>query len=129
MSDLTLNDYLALPYHIELVRDRDEGGNQGWVAEVEELPGCISQGTTPQEAVIHVQDAMKAWLSVALEDGDPIPTPRGERYSGKFLLRIPTTLHAELATEASRESVSLNTFAATTLAAAIGWRNKGQPVA
>lgn len=121
-SKKTFEDYLALPYHIELVQDQDEDGNSGWVAEVEELPGCISQGKTAEEAVASIRDAMKGWLSVALEDGNTIPLPRGESYSGKFILRVPATLHAELAKEAEREAVSLNAFATSALAGAVGWR-------
>ncbi len=121
----TLDDYLALPYTIELVRDEDDEGNSGYVAEVEELPGCLSQGATPEEAIRNIFDAMEGWLSVALEDGRPIPEPRaGKNYSGRFLLRIPQTLHAELARVAEREGVSLNQYAATTLARAVGRREK-----
>jgi antitoxin HicB len=121
----TLDDYLELPYHITIVHDRDDGGNEGFVAEVEELPGCISQGPTPQEAVSNVYDAMAGWISVALEDGREIPEPReSDSYTGRFLLRIPRTLHAELARQAQREGVSLNQYVATTLAAAAGWRTR-----
>lgn len=117
----TLEDYLALPYAIELVRDEDEEGNTGFVAEVEELPGCLSQGATPEEAIHNVFNAMEGWLSVALEDGRPIPEPRaGRTYSGRFVLRIPQSLHADLAHEAEREGVSLNQYVATTLARAVG---------
>jgi predicted RNase H-like HicB family nuclease len=44
------------------------------VAEVEELPGAISQGATPEEAVSSVYDAMAGWISIALEDGKEIPS-------------------------------------------------------
>lgn len=119
----TLDEYLDLPYRITIVHDRDEDGNEGFVAEVEELPGAISQGATPEEAVSGVYDAMAGWISVALEDGREIPEPTDlEAYSGRFLLRVPRGLHAELARQAEREGVSLNQYVATTLAAASGWR-------
>lgn len=117
-----VEDYLELPYHVELVRDEDEEGNAGWVAEVEELPGCMSQGGTAEEAATHVRDAMQDWISVALEDGKDIPLPRGEGYSGRFVVRIPSTLHAELAHAAERENVSLNSFTVGVLASSVGWR-------
>jgi antitoxin HicB len=118
-----LDEYLGLPYRITIVHDRDEEGNEGFVAEVEELPGAISQGSTPQEAVSSVYDAMAGWISVALEDGREIPKPRDpDSYSGRFLLRLPRGLHAELARQAEQEGVSLNQYVATTLAAASGWR-------
>lgn len=119
----TLDEYLELPYRITIVHDRDDDGNEGFVAEVEELQGCVSQGSTPEEAVSNVYDAMAGWISVALEDGREIPEPRDpDAYTGRFLLRIPRTLHAELARQAQREGVSLNQYVATTLAGAAGWR-------
>jgi antitoxin HicB len=121
----TLEEYLQLPYHIRIVHDRDEEGTEGFVAEVEELPGAISQGATPEEAVSSVYDAMAGWISVALDDGREIPEPRDpEAFSGRFLLRLPRGLHAELARQAAQEGVSLNQYVATTLAAASGWRTR-----
>ena len=124
----TLDEYLELPYTIELVRDEDDEGNVGYVAEVDELPGAISQGATPEEAIRNVFNAMEGWISIALEDGREIPEPRsGKDFSGRFLLRIPQSLHAKLAREAEREGVSLNQYAATTLAGAVGWRREKEP--
>ncbi len=121
----TLDEYLALAYHITIVHDSDDDGNEGFVAEVEELPGCVSQGSTPEEAVSSVYDAMAGWISVALDDARDIPEPRDPgTYTGRFLLRIPRTLHAELARQAQREGVSLNQFVATMLAGASGWRTR-----
>src|SRR5712691_3819917 len=96
-----LDDYLALPYTIELVRDEDDEGNAGYVSEVEELPGCLSQGTTPEDSIRNIFEALECWLSVPLEDGRSLPAPRaGKNYSRRFLLPIPQTLHAEPAREA-----------------------------
>jgi antitoxin HicB len=122
----TLDEYLDLPYRIALTRDSDEEGNAGWVAEVEALPGCISQGETPEEAVANIRDAMEGWISVMLEDGKPIPEPRDPAYSGRVLLRMPVTLHAELARSAEREGTSLNTFMTNALAGAVSWRNASE---
>jgi antitoxin HicB len=117
----TLEEYLDLPYTIEIVHDRDDDGNEGYVAEVKELPGCVSQGETIEEAAAQVRDAMASWISVALEDGVTIPEPRDPAaYSGRLLLRIPRSLHAELVRQAEDEGVSLNQYIATTLARASG---------
>jgi predicted RNase H-like HicB family nuclease len=114
-------DYFDLPYAIELVQDTDEAGRRGWVAEIEELPGCISQGATPEEAIANVRDAMLGWISVAIEDGRDIPQPRAlGTYSGKFIVRVPSSLHADLVRTAAREGVSLNQLVATTLARHLG---------
>ena len=45
----------------------------GYVASVPELPGCVSEGDTLEEALEMIQDAMEGWLHVAAEHGDPIP--------------------------------------------------------
>jgi antitoxin HicB len=119
----TLEEYLTLAYTITIVHDRDDEGTEGYVASVDELPGCLSQGATIEEAAARIGDALEGWLSVALEDGREIPEPRhADDYSGRFLLRIPTSLHAELARQAGREGVSLNQYVATVLSGAIGWR-------
>ena len=118
----TIDEYMDKPYTIVLQHDRDDDGNEGFVASVEELPGAYSQGATLEEAAINVRDAMEGWISVALEDGVEIPEPRDpSAYSGRFLLRIPTSLHAELARRAEREGVSLNQYVSTTLAGAVGY--------
>ena len=49
----------------------------GWLAEVPELPGCMSDGETPQEAIENVMDAIGCWIEAAEEDGRPIPAPAG----------------------------------------------------
>jgi antitoxin HicB len=118
-------EYLKLPYEIRLVRDEGEDGRAGWVAEVEELPGCISQGATAEEAVANLRDAMLGWISVALEDELEIPLPNvRSSYSGRFIVRLPQSLHAELVRAAEREGVSLNQFVTNVLAGAVGWRRR-----
>lgn len=125
----TLEEYLDLPYTIEIVHDHDDDGNEGFVAEVRELPGCISQGETIEEAAVRVADAMTSWISIAIEDGIAIPEPRDPAsYSGRLLLRIPRSLHADLARQAEDEGVSLNQHIATTLARATGRDRSGQLV-
>ena len=61
-----LNDYLAMPYRMEIVEDKDEGG---YVVSFPDLPGCIACGETIESAVANGADAKKAWLEAALEDG------------------------------------------------------------
>jgi antitoxin HicB len=119
----TVEDYLRLPYRIVLTHDKDEDGNEGFVASVDELSGCLSQGASPEEAVRGIYDAMAGWVSVAVEDGLDIPEPPEEgSYSGKFVLRVPQSLHAELVRAAEREGVSLNQFASSALAGSVEWR-------
>jgi antitoxin HicB len=123
MISRTLEDYLSLPYHIEVIRENDEE-YPGWVARVIELPGCITQGDTFKELGEMVEDAMRGWIGVALEDGIPVPEPRpDEDYSGKFVVRVPRSLHRQMAEAAEREGVSLNQFINVALAMAVGRAN------
>jgi antitoxin HicB len=116
-------EYVKLPYHIVIVPSEDDDGRAGWVASVEEFPGCWSQGECPNEAIAGVRDAMMGWISVMQEDGREIPLPHDEpSYSGKFVVRVPHSLHAELARRAQQEGVSLNQFISSALAGAVGWR-------
>jgi predicted RNase H-like HicB family nuclease len=116
----TLEEYLDLPYSVVVTQDRDDG--VGYIAEIGELPGVISQGDTPSEAMERARDAMVGWLSVAIEDGLDIPEPGDVEHSGRFVLRLPSGLHARLAREAERQGVSLNQFTAAALAGVVGWR-------
>jgi predicted RNase H-like HicB family nuclease len=112
-----LEYYLSLKYPVTFYPD-PEGG---YVVEIEDLPGCISQGETLEEAVEMIEDARRCWLEVAYEEGMNIPLPRSEEeYSGKFFIRAPKSLHRKLVRMAQREGVSLNQFLVATLAGAVG---------
>jgi predicted RNase H-like HicB family nuclease len=52
----------------------DEGG--GFLAEVPELPGCMSDGETPHEALENVFDAINCWMEAAREMGRKVPEPQ-----------------------------------------------------
>lgn len=111
-----------MPYPVTLVHDESE-----WVATVDALPGCTGRGATPDEAVERASDAMAAWLASARREGKDVPEPKTpQSHSGRLLLRMPQTLHAELARTAEREHVSLNQFITDVLAGALGWRTTGR---
>lgn len=52
----------------------EEGG--GYLATVPELPGCMSDGDSPQEALENVFDAIACWIEAAEEMGRAVPPPR-----------------------------------------------------
>jgi RNA polymerase sigma-B factor len=109
-------------YHIELVRDRASG----WTAQVEELPDCRGKGASPDEAVHHAEAALTSWLAEAAAAHREIPKPRGTAsHSGRLMVRMPQSLHGELARAAQREDVSLNQFITGALASAVRWRSRG----
>lgn len=125
----TVDEYMRRSYHLWMVRDEDESGT-AWVAGVTELPGCLTQGESPEEAAAMLQDAMRGWLESALDAGFPIPEPdEPPKYSGKLQLRIPRDLHAALAAAAQREGCSLNLYLATHLAADLARSRANQPIA
>ncbi|RPI87345.1 MAG: toxin-antitoxin system HicB family antitoxin [Chloroflexi bacterium] len=120
MTRSSVEDYLKLPYTIEVVRD-DDYENPGWVARVKELTGCITQGDTFEELQEMIEDSMRLWIETALEDGEEIPVPRQEeKHSGKFIVRVPRSLHRELVETAEKEGVSLNMYISTALGKAVG---------
>jgi len=53
--------------------------DQAFIAEVPELPGCITHGASPDEALSNAKEAIQLWLDTAREFGDPIPEPKGRR--------------------------------------------------
>ncbi len=117
MVNKDLKYYLGLPYRIVLY-PAEEGG---YAIEIPELPGCISQGQTLEEAYKMIQDAKKGWLDIALQDGKAIPEPTGkEDYSGKFNIRMPKSLHRTLVVKAKEENVSLNQYINYQLARSVG---------
>jgi antitoxin HicB len=102
----------------------EEGG--GYLIEYLDLPGCISDGKTIEEAIANAEDAKRCWIAAMKQAGRPIPPPSvepTESYSGKWLLRAPKSLHRRLAQRAKREGVSLNTLAVTLLAEGLGERS------
>jgi antitoxin HicB len=99
-----------------------EGGG-GFLAKVPDLPGCIADGETVEEALHEIVDAVDAWIKTATEFGDPVPAPSvASNFSGQWRMRVPKHLHAALALQAKEEGVSLNMLAATLLAEGIGKR-------
>src|SRR5260370_42095900 len=58
-----------------MLRPLGAADGDGWLAEVPELPGCMSDGETPQQAVENVMDAIACWIEAAEEDGRKVPAP------------------------------------------------------
>lgn len=109
-----------MPYTIQVVRD-DSASTPGFFARVAELPGCMTQGGSFAELGDMIEDAMRAWIEAAQEDGQSIPEPFAvDAYSGKFVTRVPRSLHRQLVEAAEREGVSLNAFVNVALARAVG---------
>jgi predicted RNase H-like HicB family nuclease len=103
----SLEYYLNLEYPVTLSPD-PEGG---YVAQIKDLPGCLSQGETLEEAMTNINEARELWIETVYEVGDEIPLPStDEAYSGKLLVRMPKSLHRHLVEKAEVEGVSLNQY-------------------
>ena len=101
-------DYMSLPYRLEIVEDKSEGG---YVASYPDLPGCLTCGETIDEVVKNANDAKKEWLLAAIEENIDIPEPDTlDNYSGQFKLRMPRSLHKSLANHALIEGISMNQY-------------------
>lgn len=110
-----LNYYLNLKYTVRLKKNSDGT----FFGEIEELPGCMTEGDSADETLDMLEDAKRGWIEVALERNLTIPEPTSDEFSGKFNVRIPKFLHRKLVYKAKEEDVSLNTLITTTLASAI----------
>lgn len=104
----TIDYYMNLPYKMEIVPDTEEGG---FVAMFPDLPGCITVGDTIEDAIKNIVDAKRAWLEAELDAKAVIPEPDDlNGYSGQFKLRIPKSLHKQLAERSKLEGVSMNQY-------------------
>jgi len=104
----TIDEYMRLPYRMEIIPDTAEGG---YVVRFPELPGCLTCADTLEEAIRNAADCKKEWLAAAMEDGIDIPEPVSEdEYSGQFKLRIPKSLHKSLAEHSKAEGISMNQY-------------------
>ena len=114
------NYYMSLNYPVEIsVIPEDEGG--GYLACIPLLPGCMTDGETVEEAYTNLQDAKREWIIEMLDRGLPINEPNMKpRFSGRFAVRVPKTLHRLLAEESEREGISLNQFVNNSLAFVVG---------
>jgi antitoxin HicB len=107
--------YVGLSYPITVVKE-----DVGYSIAILDLPGCLSQGDTLEEALSNIEDAKAGWLEIAIAQGREIPEPEHDRsYSGKFMTRVPKGLHKALVIRAKRSGVSLNQYVSHLLTRAV----------
>ena len=94
-----------------------------YVAACSEIPGLSGLGESREEAATELSTALALAMETFAEEGKPLP-PATARHaaSGQFRLRLPRSLHAQLADRAELEGVSLNTLVVTLLAQGIARR-------
>jgi predicted RNase H-like HicB family nuclease len=113
---------MSLPYTKIVRRDLDNPGVV--VAAIRELPGCVAHGQSDAEALKVLAEVQRAWIEECLDSRDPVPLPEAEEQlpSGKWVQRVPRSLHKRLTERAKREDVSLNTLVTAILSEAIAIR-------
>ena len=72
---MTLFDRSPQDYAVDIVPLSVADGG-GFTAVAPELPGCRSDGETPQEALDNIYDAIACWIEAAQEMGRAVPPPR-----------------------------------------------------
>ncbi|MDD5280828.1 type II toxin-antitoxin system HicB family antitoxin [Acidithiobacillus sp.] len=114
----------AYTHVIEPLKESDGGG---FLITFPDLPGCISDGETIEEAIQHGQDVFASWMSARADQGKPIPEPtqHGEAAAPvRFMQRLPRSLHASLVARAKAEGTSINTLVTMLLAEGLGRSNR-----
>jgi len=91
----------------------EEGG--GWLASFPDLPGCMSDGETPEEALRNAAEAETAWLAANEKWG----RSKAEK-PARLVARLPRSIHRDLQARAGAEGVSVNTMMVTLLAHGLG---------
>jgi antitoxin HicB len=107
---------------IEPLSDADGGG---YLISFPDLPGCMSDGETIDEAIANGRDAFSAWMSARAHMRRPIPTPTRHGEAAlpvRMMQRLPRSLNANLVARARTEGTSLNTLVTLLLAEGLGRR-------
>lgn len=104
-KQLSVEDYIKMPHAI-IIKPYEDGG---YFATIAEFPGCMTEADTWAETYEMIMDAKEAWIEATLEMGQQVPLPQEDlKFSGRLMVRLPQSLHKELALRAEREGTSLN---------------------
>lgn len=95
---------------------KEEGG--GYLVEYPDIPGCMSDGETIEEAVANGREALRDCVEVFRESGRRMPKPSIE--AAQWRQRLPRTLYSKLTKQAQMEGVSINSLVTAIIAEAIG---------
>ena len=99
------------PQHRVELRPLTDAEGGGWLASFPDLPGCMSDGETPEEALHNAAEAESAWLAANAQWGAPKP-----QKPARLVARLPRSVHRDLQARAQEEGVSINTMMVTLLA-------------
>ena len=65
---------MSIKYELIIYWSGEDGA---FVVEVPELPGCMADGETYEQAVVNARQVIEEWIETAIELGRPIPEPKG----------------------------------------------------
>lgn len=95
--------------------------SETYAAEILEFPGCIAEGSSPEEAYQRLEKSAESWIEAAVDLGQSIPQPLSAKgFGGRVALRLPKSLHRQVALAAIRDGVSLNQFLVAAVAEKVG---------
>lgn len=87
-----VEDYLALPWGLEVTPEECTDGTQCYLARITELPGCESHGDTPEEALENLREAQRLYIESMIEDGiepvEPVAVTEGTYSATKSIWRV-----------------------------------------
>lgn len=115
-----MRDLSQYPFEIRPLSDEDGGG---FLISFTDFSECISDGETIEEAIQNGMDALQETIAALESLNLPVPEPgSGGSYSGKFIQRVPRSIHARLVMRAKQEGVSMNSLVTSILAESLGRR-------
>ncbi len=117
---MTREELEKYPFELSKLSEEDGGG---YLISYTDFNECISDGETIEEAIENGLDALNGLIETLKELNKPIPQPNSKKIntaSGKFLIRLPKSLHASLLNQAKLDNISMNTLAVALIAEGLG---------
>lgn len=96
---------------------KEEGG--GYLVEYPDIPGCMSDGETIEEAIANGREALRDCIVVFSEAGRRVSKPTMTE-PAQWRQRLPRTLYRKLTAQAQSEGVSINSLVTAIIAEAVG---------
>lgn len=125
-AQINTDEILKKPYTRRLVPDE----TQGYTASIQEFPGCFAEGDTAEDALRNLDNAAASWITVSILNGREVRDPIDfAGCSGKVALRIPRSLHKEVAELAELENCSINQVLTAAIASYVSGKHVMHQVA
>jgi antitoxin HicB len=113
VTEATLDSW---PFTVRKLSKREGGG---YLVEYPDIPGCMSDGETPAEAIANGRAALRDCIQALEEFGRDVPRARAAQ-PAQWRQRVPRSLYVKLAKQAEAEGVSVNSFVLSIIAEAVG---------